>query len=244
MKARLAVGCIAIAALAVGCDDEGHPAPQQSPRPAPRIVVSRDDGSLPRRCGVVRTATRVAAFLDAVNRGDAPLLERMVADRDHFQWYSFSAGHGRRMRGFETNGLTSARDDAEGRPPPHVNGRPALMRYLAGRHPAGERMQLLELQITRIPPRGWFPSITYDVAGIDFLVRVDAPDLTSFPGHNRLAGGKGAFGCSDGRLLAWTMSLDTAGGRKLRASWTCRKASQRKGRWESATRRVVACSGY
>jgi hypothetical protein len=233
MTVRFAVG-IAVVALMVGCDSNGRSAPPQA-TPAADIRVTHDDGSLPRRCGVKRTASRVVAFIDAFNRGDADGLDRLIADREHFQWYSSGAGHGTRSRGFTTDGMTSARDQL----PPRPDGRPALLRYLANRNRLGERMRLVQVKITRIPPRAWFAGITDEVAGVEYSVTLDAPDFASFPGRNRLAGGKGGFGCSDGRLLAWSMGLDTAGRRLAGAAGLCRVAS----RIHEPPRRVVACTG-
>src|SRR5438093_135847 len=93
MVVRFAAG-IALVALMVGCDSNGASAPPRA-GPAPNIVVTRDDGSMPRRCGAKRTASRVVAFIDAFNRGDAEALDRLIADREHFQWYSAGAGHGK-----------------------------------------------------------------------------------------------------------------------------------------------------
>jgi hypothetical protein len=239
--AAAAVG-VAIAGLAGGCNTGGHSGSSRAtaaPAVTPPTVVVRDDGSLPTRCSVRRTVARVAAFVDAFNRGDAERLDRAIAEREHFQWYSSNEGHGKRGRGFNADGLTSAADRGEGAPP-HTDGRPALLRYLANRSRAGERMRLLQVQVTHIPPRSWFPSIVDDVAGVEYSIRLDAPDLAAFPGRNRLAGGKGGFGCSDGRLLAWSMGLDTAGGREERATRLCRLVSRVKDR---AKPRILACTG-
>src|SRR3954464_8404105 len=90
MIVRSAAG-IALVALIAGCDSDGPSAPPQ-PTPAANIVVIHDDGSLPRRCGVKRTASRVVAFIDAFNLGDADGLDRLIADREHFQFYGANEG--------------------------------------------------------------------------------------------------------------------------------------------------------
>jgi hypothetical protein len=231
-------GSIALVALMAGCSSTGHSASREATNgaaAAPKVVVTQDDGSLPARCGVRRSAARVAAFIDASNRGDAAELDRLIADRRHFQWYSSNEGHGKRARSFTADGLTSGPYE----PTPRKDGRPALLRYLATRYRSGERMRLVQVKIARVPPRGWFQSITDDVAGVDYSVRLEAPDLASYPGRNRLATGKAGFGCSDGRLLAWSMGLDTAAGRLAHSERLCRVASRIK---ESA-HRVVACTG-
>src|SRR5256885_2012074 len=124
LSVRFAAG-IALVALMVGCDSNEPSTPPRA-GPAPNIVVTRDDGSMPRRCGVKRTASRVVAFIDAFNRGDADTLDRLIADRAHFQWYSSSVG----SRAFTAEGMTSAIDEL----PPKKDGRPALLRYLANRN--------------------------------------------------------------------------------------------------------------
>jgi hypothetical protein len=203
------------------------------------MAVTRDDGRLPHRCGVRRTASRVVDFLDAFNRGDAAALDGLIADRQHFQWYSSSEGSGRRSRTFSATGVTSDLEGPGGGPPSRSDGRPALLRYLADRSKRGERLRLVQVKVTRVAPRSWFQSITDDVAGVEYSVRLDAPDLAGFAGRNRLAGGKGGFGCSDGRLLAWSMGLDTTGGRMARAERLCRVTARIK----RPARRVIACSG-
>ena len=241
MHARKALGFIALAALLGACNEHDDRSPSRTVAPTPPIVVLHDDGSLPPRCGVRRAVARVAAFVDAFNRGDAEQLDRAIAERERFQWYWASEGHGKRVRAFEANGLTSAVAGDDGAPD-HTDGRPEALRYLMSRHQAGERMRLLQVRVTHIPPRGWFPSIEYDVAGVDYSIRIDAPDLAAFPGRNRIGSGKGGFGCSDGRLLAWTIGLDTAGAQEQRAARTCRRGSRVRSDPGSKPR-ILACSG-
>src|SRR5436190_108419 len=233
---------IALAALVAGCETSTHSAPSRTARGAdmtPAIVISRDNGTLPRRCGVKTTAARMVEFIDAFNRGDAERLDHAIADRQHFQWYSSNEGSRTRSRTFSATGLTSAVDGPASGPLRHVDGRPALMRYLAMRSGSGERMRLVQVKITRVAPRTWFQSITDDVAGVEYSITLDAPDFSGLRGQNRLATGKGGFGCSDGRLLAWSMGLNTANGRPAHLELLCRRAS----RVRQNARRVIACSG-
>jgi hypothetical protein len=207
---RLAA-CAAFTAALTGCSSHGRaPAP---PSYRPKIVVTRDDHALPARCSVRRTTSRVVDFIDAFNRGDAGRLDRSIADPQHFRWYSVDVGHGTRSRAF------AARD------------RGAALRYLASRSKAGERMRLVQLMVRRIPD---------ELAGVEFEVTLDAPHFTSFPGRNRLAGGKGAFGCSDGRLVMWVVGLDTSDRAPIRQELLCRRASRAK----RDARRVIACSAW
>jgi hypothetical protein len=242
MQATAATCCIALAALVAGCNKDGPNPATGAASATASIVVLRDDGSLPRRCGVRRTVSRLAAFVDAFNRGDAGQLDQLVSDRDHFQWYSAVEGHGKRARAFTANGLSSAVDTGSGGPGPPTDGRPALLNYLARRKRMGERLRLVEVKVTGIRPRAWFPNIADEVAGVEFSIRLEAPDLASFSGHNTLAGGKAGFGCSDGRLLAWSIGLDTAGGRQADAQRLCGRASGINTRNRSRTR-ILACTG-
>jgi hypothetical protein len=198
-------------------------------------VVLHDNGSLPRQCGVRRTASRALAFEDAFNRGDEKALDSLVADTDHFQWYSVTDWGARTKRGFGAEGRTSA---LEVSPP---DQRPALLRYFATRHRRGERMRLTEIQMTRIPPHGWFPSIAQDVAGITFTLRRDGPDFGALGGDNRVGGGKAGLGCSDGRLLALSMGLDAAHAPPAQEQRLCRKGKRARTRTRSA-RLVIVCT--
>jgi hypothetical protein len=237
-------GALAAAAVA-GCDDQAPSRSASAPRPAVPvaarptvpIVVSHDDGSLPRTCGVRATATRALAFEAAFNRGDQRALDSLVADAGHFQWYSVSDAGTRRERGYGAEGKTSAREVS----PP--DGRPRLLRDFAERHRRGERMQFLQIQVIRIPPRGWFPSISQEVAGIEFTIMRDGPDFTALGGSNRLGSGKAGFGCSDGRLLALSMGLQAAHAPHPLEQWLCRKGTRKPGRVRPGPRRkVVACT--
>jgi hypothetical protein len=221
MRVWIATG-IALVGLVGGCSPGPDPASRQDPGAAstPVIVIAHDNGSLPRRCGVRRSTLDVLAFIDAFNRGDASALDRVIAEEPHFQWFSSTEGHGQRARAFTPR------------------GRAATLRYLATRSKAGERMHLVQVKVTHVMPRAWFPSITDDVSGVEYSVSLDAPDFAALSGRNRLATGKGGFGCSDGRLLAWSMGLDTANGRPAHTELLCRRAS----RVRQDPRRVIACS--
>jgi hypothetical protein len=225
--------CTAVIGILAGCDTHGQTAPPRELRP---IVVTRDDGSLPARCGVRRTTSRVLAFIDAFNSGDGAALDRSIADREHFQWYSVNEEGGKRRRSFNATGISAAVDGAA----PEKDQRPELLRYLANRGRAGERMHLVQVMVSRIRPHDWLPNVADEAAGVEYSVRITAPELAAFPGRNRLAGGKGAFGCSDGRLLMWTMGLETANGSPMHNELLCRPAS----RVREDARRVIACSGW
>ncbi|MEA2411809.1 MAG: hypothetical protein QOC77_2370 [Thermoleophilaceae bacterium] len=193
-----------LAAVLAGCED-GKPNHASAPaHPSARIALIHDDGSLPRACGARQIASRALAFEDAFNRGDAAALDDLVADAAHFQWFTVSDGGIHTQRGFGAEGRTSAREVS----PP--DQRPRLVPYLLARHRRGERMRLLEITVTYVPPRAWFPNIADQVGGITFTTRRDGPDFPALGGSNRIGGGKAGFRCADGRLLAWSMGLDAA----------------------------------
>jgi hypothetical protein len=232
----LLMGALLSAAL-VGCDDGGDERPGPAPRLSARIVVSHDDGSLPRQCGVRTTAERVLAFEDAFNRGDARALDSLVADADHFQWYAVADGGTGRDGGYGGEGRTSAREAS----PPDERGK--VLRELVERARRGERMQFLEIQVGRVAPRSWFPNIDQEVTGIEFTIKRDGPDIAALGGENRLGGGKAGFGCSDGRLLALATGMQLAHAPDSATQWLCRKGRRQREHVRPETpRRVVACT--
>jgi hypothetical protein len=154
VRAPLAVVAVALAGLGSGCegDSAGDAAPTATAAagsPAPRIVVVHDDHSLPQRCGVARTASRVVAFLDAFDRGDRSRLDALIADRRSFRWFSTTETGTRTERTYTATGATSSLGESP------QDQRPALLRHLASRHGRGERARLVEVLVTRIPPGSW-----------------------------------------------------------------------------------------
>jgi hypothetical protein len=93
--------------------------------PGARIVVTRDDPSLPDRCRPRPLARRIAAFLDAFNRGDPAASTFADPSRG---WYSVTEGRPRR------HFVTSSRR--------------GLARYFARRHRHGERLQLEQVDVS------------------------------------------------------------------------------------------------
>jgi hypothetical protein len=192
---------------------------------------------MPRACGVRRTAERVLAFEAAFNRGDAEALDSLVADAGHFQWYAVADGGTRGDGGYGGEGKTSAREVS----PP--DEREKVLRQLVERQQRGERMQFLEIQVSRARPREWFPGIDQDVAAIEFTIKRDGPDIAALGGDNRLGGGKGGFGCSDGRLLALATGVQLARAPDPASQWLCRTGRRQRDRVRPAKpRRVVTCT--
>lgn len=214
----VAVG-VAAAILAVGCGGSSPPEDQRVRSPAPKpkeqraqvpaatqkftIRVTRDDGSLPRGCGPRATARRVIAFLDAFNRGDTVALDRRIADERQFQW--FSAGvRGLRDASIDATGASGVTNLADA---PPASERPQLLSWLTKRHRAGERMRLVDIEVSHIRPQKWVP-VDFDLAGVQYVLERKARDIDQLRGANRLASGKGGISCVDGAVLVWAMGLD------------------------------------
>jgi hypothetical protein len=172
------------------------------------------------------------ALLDAFNRGDRGRLDALIADRRSFQWFSTTEAGARTERSYTATGLTSSLSESP------QDQRPALLRHLASRHGQAERARLVEILVTRIPPRSWFPNVAEEVSGVTYTVRRDADDFAALGGGNRIATGKGAFACADGRLLAWSMALD-ARRRPGGVEHLCRAS---RGRPEPPRSTVIACT--
>jgi hypothetical protein len=237
VRAPLVVVAVTLAGLGSGCDsnsarDAAPTATAAAGSPAPRIVVVHDDHSLPQRCGVARTASRVVAFLDAFNRGDRDRLDALIADHRSFQWFSTTETGTRTERTYTATGATSSLSESP------QDQRPALLRRLASRHGHAERALLVDVAVTRIPPGSWFPNVGEEVSGVDYRVRRDADDFGALGGGNRIASGKGALTCAGGRLLAWSVALD-AGRRPGKSQRLCRATRRRPAAPRGA---VIACT--
>jgi hypothetical protein len=194
---RLATPVLLGAAIALAgtCAEEGPEGWRPSPREGgPRIVVTRDDGSLPRGCGLREVARRVAEFEHAVSAGNAPAAAALLAAEPQFQWY------------WSTLLARSAtlRNDSFERPR-------GLSSYLSRRAEQRERLRPLVIQVVRIPPRTWFPRLADTVAGFNHHLERRAGDIhPSRPVRNHVAFAKGALNCRTGKLVAWGMGLDIA----------------------------------
>jgi hypothetical protein len=168
-------------------------------RPAPRddgppIEVTRDDGSLPRGCGLRDVARRLADFEHAVNTGDAAAAAAFVAPEPQFQWYWSTL----------VSGSATLRNHAFQQPDD-------LASYFARRSRQRERLRPLAVQVNRIAPRSWFPDVADTIAGFNHHLERAAGDIhPSRRARNRVAFSKGGLNCRTGKLVAWGMNLDIA----------------------------------
>lgn len=209
---RTTISVVAAVLALAGCqlgssDSKGGSESRTGLRPTgppflPRVIVARDDRSLPSRCSVRVVADGVNRFLDALNRGDTRSLDQLIAERARFQWFSAGEAGTAGERDFTATGERSAGSDSPGQ-----DQRPILLRYLAARHRRGERMRLLEVSVSRIRPRRWFPAIDEDVAGVEYTMHLDSRDFGALGGENHIASGKGGLACRDHRILAWSFGL-------------------------------------
>lgn len=141
-------------------------------------------------CRPAAVGSLVVRFLDAFNRGDTGELAQLVASegsgRLHFKWYSSAEG--------------------DSTPPPrrHVAlySTADFFAYVAERHQHRERLRLMFARSST--PHG------REVA-ISFVVRREADDLPEhLGGLQRVATGKAAFDCGEGRMVVWSMGMHMA----------------------------------
>lgn len=136
----------------------------------------------------------VSAFLDAFNRGDTGTLAQLVApdgsERLDFKWFSSTEG-----------------DAGVNRPPRrHVAlySRGDFLAYVAERHRERERLQLIFV-------RSSTPQSGGREVGVAYVVRREANDLPEqLGGTQRVATGKAAFDCGEGKLVVWSMAMQMA----------------------------------
>ena len=243
---------VAVAVSAAGCSGDAresgssgtastHPAPLTRPPPPERakssadVVVTRDDGRLGRSCSPRRVARALADFFDAFNRGDRARLEALVADASRFQWYGVNQRGRLRSESFLAVGSVSDLPGA-----PAKSERPKLFPYFAARHRQHERLRLVTIAVTDIPPRTWFSKVNERVAGFQYTVVRTADDLARLGGGNRTGGGKGAISCRDKRLLLLIIGLGTR--KPRRAAPLCPRPKRRAREGAAGRPRVVACT--
>jgi hypothetical protein len=204
----LALSVVVAAAGCSGDEPKKSGATPDPVAPLPRVAITRDDGSLDRTCGGARRVARnVEGFLDAYNRGDRDRLESAVAPSGRFQWY-WTAESGRK-RGPAVTAYGAA-SQVQRDEPGHAEQRGKLFPYFAARHRRHERIELSELEVSRVAPRSWLP-LDEEVAGIQFVMTFEADDLDRLGGRNRLASGKGAVAWFEARgVVARRLMTDNA----------------------------------
>jgi len=148
------------------------------------LVACGGAAAPPQGCQPDEMTRRVAAFLDAFNRGEPAPLAPFFPERG-FKWYVVSdAGPDGRPRHF------AGRDRA------------ATLTYLAERQRQHERLQLRQLRAAPDDGDGSF--------GFGFTLERRADDLApGLGGH--LATGKGSVACATGAITVWSMGQSPEG---------------------------------
>jgi hypothetical protein len=150
--------------------------------PAERVVVTREDSELPSGCRPRQVAERISAFLAAINAGDGSAARYAAPELGpHGGWYSVTEGNPRR------GGRHSV-----------ASNRSSLASYFRRRHAHGERLRLLEVDV----------SYAYGLGHIAFRVDRRADDLRRLGIRTTVAHGKGALRCEDGKIVVWSMGME------------------------------------
>ncbi|MGH3089788.1 MAG: hypothetical protein ACRDSJ_21120 [Rubrobacteraceae bacterium] len=176
----------------------------ESPVP---VTVTEDDGSLPAGCSTRQAAAIVATFVDAFNRGDQELLDRVFqplpesrvpdwASRDFaFEYFLSEAYAEGKYRDFDFD----------------YGEKDRLLDHFAERHRIGERLQLWKVQVNGLAMEG-----AKDTIGMSPLLSRRAPDLKpGLGGPERLVYGKGSIDCENQTIFGWVASMEMVGGEKL-----------------------------
>ena len=204
-----------------------EPAAIQTP-----VIVTSDDAALPQGCRPRPVAEAVIRFVDAFNRGDKAMLSQIFfisegpsppdfSPAGYYPWSWYSASE-IGMNGQVAHDFTTS-------------NQVELLRYFARRHRQGERMQLLKVSLTR-------PGLLDEENNVGFVFSLtrEAQDLsTKTGGTARIAYGKGAFNCRNGRIFAWSMSMRASEDRTPReaSAWLCQAPPE----WRPG-KAVVACT--
>jgi len=144
---------------------------------SPPIVVTRDNGSMPRYCRPVEVARRAATFVQAFDSGSAKRLRP-------FFGYEFWAFH---VAVSQPSGLHNRFDTRK---------KSGVLRYAAIRHRLHERGRLIALSM--IYDR------SLDSAGLAVELSIKADDLQ--PDSGVLFAGKAGMTCKTGHLVVWSVA--------------------------------------
>lgn len=187
-------------AVARGEDQKGLARPSYE-SPVPVIVTegkrsSREADDLPAGCKPRQAAAIVATYVDAFNRGDQAMLDRLFVPKPEFQspaFYALGEVYGKgRVRAFDF------KDEEKDR----------LLKYFAERQRLGERLELLKVIFGRAAAEGEEKNIVW----MNFLLSRHAPDLKpGLGGPKRLLGGKGGIDCETQTIFLWSASMEMVG---------------------------------
>lgn len=157
--------------------ENGAPVPQTAD-PTPEVVIIGPTGGYPEGCQPDEVAELVMAFFDAYNTGDTAVLDQSFAEP--IQWYSDG------IEEKEQNHFTTY--DRDG-----------MFPYFAARQEQHDQLKLFWLSVN---PRTWHGGV-----GITYRLWREADDLEpGQDGRSRLAIGKGAVRCPEGKIFIWSMA--------------------------------------
>lgn len=200
--------------------------------PETRVIVTSHNASLEEGCRPRPVAETVIRFVDAFNYGDQAMLSQVFfvsegpspadfSSAGYYPWSWYSVNEvgqsGKIEDGFVTYDQTE------------------LLRYFARRHQQGERLRLFKGALT-----GTGLLDEESNVGFVFVLARHAKDLgPDVGGPARIAYGKGALNCRNGRIFTWSMDMKIGEKRTEReaAAWLCKDPLG----WRPG-RTVVACT--
>lgn len=201
--------------------------------PDTRVIVTSDDASLSEGCRPRPVAEAVIRFVYAFNLGDQAELSRLFFVSEGPSPPDFSSS------GYYPWSWYSSREiGTDGRVTKHftTTEQGKMLRYFARRHAQDERLRLLKISLTQ----GGLLDEESNM-GFLFVLTRDADDLgPSLGGPARIAYGKGAINCENGRIFTWNMDMRMGEKRTAReaASWLCKDPPG----WRPGGSTVVACT--
>lgn len=181
--------------------------------PVGKVLVTRNDASLPDGCKPRQVAGLITNSFAAFNKGDQGRLAHFFASEGLPGPGLFGAGAGKGDASF----ATTSRDD--------------LLKDFARRHEHKERMRLLEVDVEKR---------NQSSAAIAYNLTRKADDIgPNLGGPKNIAVGKGVINCREQRFLVWNMAM--AGTRDLDKNGLphslCPEPSNRK-----SAKAAIACA--
>ncbi len=188
-----------------GDENRGGTARPDYESPVPVIVTegkrsSRKPEDLPAGCRPRQAATIIATYVDAFNRGDQEMLDRLFVPRPEFQTPTFYA-----LGEVYAKGKVRAFDFEE-------EEKDRLLKYFAERHRIGERLVLWKVLVGRAAAEGE----EKNTVGMNFLLGRHAPDLKpGLGGPARLMAGKGGIDCETQTIFLWSAAMEMVGAKGI-----------------------------
>lgn len=165
-----------------GNKNQGTSRTQAYDEPRVKVIVARDDASLPTGCRPRQVASLIAGFVDGFNQGGREQISSTLrltgrpgpGGATPWSWYSVTWG-GREF-------VTYDQDE--------------LLAYLSKRNKQNERLQLLMASVVGGGRNG--------MVGADLVLARSADDLKPDPeGTQHLARVKGAIDCGEQKIIRW-----------------------------------------